>query len=147
LSNCQVEEDTVREENQINAIYKDETARYLEELKLNATKKQLNKIEELSAAIDMNTLKIYDLKSTQKVLIVDVKSLNGVETSNKIKTLFFLIENKIIRSRIVTFSDKIPLNDYNKMILSILDNNKDKNQYSGRIVLQYISKQTAYRSI
>ena len=39
LSNCQVEEDVVREEDQINAIYKDETARYLEELKLNATKK------------------------------------------------------------------------------------------------------------
>ena len=97
MSNCQVEEDTVREEDQINAIYKDETARYLEELKLNANKKQLNKIEELSAAIDMNTLKFYNLKSTQKVLIVDVKSLNGLETSNKIKTLFFLIENKIIR--------------------------------------------------
>jgi hypothetical protein len=45
LSNCQVEEDVVREEDQINAIYKDETVRYLEELKLNATKKQLNKIE------------------------------------------------------------------------------------------------------
>ena len=135
LSNCQVEEDVVREEDQINAIYKDETARYLEELKLNATKKQLNKIEELSAAIDMNTLKIYDLKSTQKVLIVDVKSLNGVENSNKIKTLFFLIENKIIRSRIVTFSDKTSFNDkdYNKMILSILDHNKDKNQYSGLV--------------
>jgi hypothetical protein len=135
LSNCQAEEDVVREEDQINAIYKDETVRYLEELKLNATKKQLNKIEELSAAIDMNTLKIYDLKSTQKVLIVDVKSLNGVETSNKIKTLFFLIENKIIRSRIVTFSDKTSFNDkdYNKMILSILDHNKDKNQYSGLI--------------
>ncbi len=135
MSNCQVEEDVVREEDQINAIYKDETARYLEELKLNATKKQLNKIEELSAAIDMNTLKIYDLKSTQKVLIVDVKSLNGVENSNKIKTLFFLIENKIIRSRIVTFSDKTSFNDkdYNKMILSILDHNKDKNQYSGLV--------------
>ena len=43
---------------------------------------------------------------------------------------------KLFDSRIVTFSDKIPFNDndYNKIILSILDHNKDKNQYSGLLL-------------
>lgn len=134
LANCQLEEEPLKHENQINTLnYKNDILSYLKNLRKNSNKELSAKIEELATSFDHSSLKIYDLKSTQKIIIADVRSLTALEGSNKIKIIFFLNENKIVSSRIVTFNNKTPFDDYDKVILSILDSNKNKNLYSGKI--------------
>ncbi|MEC5165232.1 hypothetical protein RCH18_000959 [Flavobacterium sp. PL11] len=98
---------------------------------MNVNKKQLDKIEELITSIDINNLKSFTLESTQKVLITDVKPLKGLETVNKTKALFFLNQDKIVRSRVITFTNKTTFNDYDNVILSVWNKNKNKKLYSG----------------
>jgi hypothetical protein len=136
LSNCQAEEDFFENNDPASIAYKEEIKRYLIELKLSTNKKKLDKVEDLSNAINPNSLKIYDLNSTQKVLIVDVNNLNGLETSFVTKAIFFLNKNKIIRSRLVTINDTDTVMDKNELILSVLNTAKDKKQYNG-IVSSY----------
>lgn len=134
LTNCQLEEEPLKHENQINTLnYKNDILSYLKNLRKKSNKELSAKIEELATSFDHSSLKIYDLKSTQKILIGDVRSLTGLENSDKIKTVFFMIDNKIVRSRIVTFNNKTLFDDYDKVILSILDRNKNENLYSGKI--------------
>ena len=131
LSNCQAEEDFFENNDPVSIAYKEEIKRYLIGLKLSTNKKKLDKVEDLSNAINPNSLKIYDLNSTQKVLIVDVNNLNGLETSFVTKAIFFLNKNKIIRSRLVTINDTDTVMDKNELILSVLNTAKDKKQYNG----------------
>ncbi|SDH91012.1 hypothetical protein SAMN04488062_11765 [Flavobacterium omnivorum] len=131
LSNCQAGEDFFEDNDPVSIAYKEEIKRYPIELKLSTNKKKLDKVEDLSNAINPNSLKIYDLNSTQKVLIVDVSNLNGLETSFVTKAIFFLNKNKIIRSRLVTINDADTVMDKNELILSVLNTAKDKKQYNG----------------
>jgi hypothetical protein len=134
LTNCQLEEEPLKHENQINTLnYKNDILSYLKNLRKNSNKELSAKIEELATSFDHSSLKIYDLKSSQKIIIADIRSLTGLEDSNKIKIIFFLNENKIVRSRIVTFNNKTLFDDYDKVILSILDRNKNQALYSGKI--------------
>lgn len=134
LTNCQLEEEPLKHENQINTLnYKNDILSYLKNLRKKSNKELSAKIEELASSFDHSSLKIYDLKSTQKIIIADVRSLTGLENSDKIKTVFFMIDNKIVRSRIVTFNNKTLFDDYDKVILSILDRNKNQALYSGKI--------------
>jgi hypothetical protein len=102
-------------------------------LKKGSNKEQISKIEDLTASIDVNSLKIYDLYSTEKLIVADLKPLKGFETSDKTKAIFFVYENKITHSNIVTFNAKIPFDNFDKVILSVLDMKKNKDNYTGKI--------------
>ena len=133
LSDCQVEEDISNQELQVNKMYLEATNQYFTELKTKNAK-DIDKIDWLIDAINLNSLVLYDLTSTQKVILVDVANNNIFENATKIKTIFFLIDNKIVQSKIITFENSIAYNDYDKMILAILNRtSKEKMHYSGKI--------------
>jgi hypothetical protein len=74
LSNCQDRDDLLQENNHTApAIYKDKIGDYWNQLKIGSSTGQLSTIEELSTAIDINSLKIYDLRTTERLLIADAK--------------------------------------------------------------------------
>ena len=102
-------------------------------LKTQSNKANSSKIEALVNAIDLNSVKIYTLKTTEKLLVADLKSLKGFETSNKTKAIFFVYENEITHSNIVTFNVKVPFDNLDKVMLSVLDMKKNKDNYTGKI--------------
>ena len=133
FSNCQVEEEIVNETNQVALQYNEQVLLYLDQLKSKGTKDKSTKINALISQMDGNSLKTFNLKTTQQILIADVLSLPKLEDQTKIKLVFFLYENKIIRSRIMSFSNKNNVTDYNTLVLSVLNATKDKKQYAGTV--------------
>tara|TARA_R110002124_G_scaffold244018_2_gene409122 strand:+ start:482 stop:652 length:171 start_codon:yes stop_codon:yes gene_type:complete len=55
---------------------------------------------------------MYDLKSTEKLIVADLKSLTDFENSDKTKAIFFVYDNKITKSNIVTFHNRVPFVNY-----------------------------------
>ena len=133
FSNCQVEEEIVNETNQVALQYNEQVLLYLDQLKSKGTKDKSSKINALITQMDSNSLKTFNLNTTQQILIADVLSLPKLEDQTKIKLVFFLYENKIIRSRIISFSNKNTVTDYNSLVLSVLNATKDKKQYAGTV--------------
>ena len=133
FSNCQVEEEIVNETNQVALQYNEQVLLYLDQLKSKGTKDKSSKINALITQMDSNSLKTFNLNTTQQILIADVLSLPKLEDQTKIKLVFFLYENKIIRSRIMSFSNKNNVTDYNTLVLSVLNATKDKKQYAGTV--------------
>jgi hypothetical protein len=135
LNSCSTED--LKNENKTDlistSIYNDDISNYLNHLKTQSNKENSLKIEALANAIDFNSVKIYDLKTTEKLVVVDLKSLKGFETSDKTKVIFFVYENKITHSNIITFNVKVPFDNLDKVILSVLDIKKNKDNYTGKI--------------
>jgi hypothetical protein len=140
LSNCQVDEDdTVQGNNQTaSAIYKVKIEDYWGKLKKGSSKELSSKIEELSKAMDISSLKIYDLRTTEKLMIADAKSLQGLD--GIVKIIFYLNENKVVRSNIVTLKTNETNTDYNKVIQSILNTDKNGFNYTGEITFLSLTK-------
>lgn len=141
FSACE-KEDQTSADNSSTMLYNDVISNYLKQFTVNSKKDQIVKINILTKAIDYNTVKIYDLKTTEKLLIADLKSLKGFEDSNSNKVIFFLNNNKIVRSNIVTFKNKNSFNQYSSVIRSIWNMDKKKGNYSGKVsfytVFQYL---------
>lgn len=134
ISNCQIQEEASTQENQESAfIYKKQISSYLKNLKQTSTKEDGVKVNELATALEINRLKIYDLYSTEKLIVADVKYLKGFHSSNKIKLIIFLYAGKITRAEIVTFHNKIPFDNYDTVIRLILDMKKNKDNYTGTV--------------
>lgn len=133
FSNCQVEEEIVNETNQVALQYNEQVLLYLAQLKSKGTKDKSSKINALITQMDSNSLKTFNLNTTQQILIADVLPLPKLEDQTKIKLVFFLYENKIIRSRIISFSNKNTVTNYNSLVLSVLNATKDKKQYAGTV--------------
>lgn len=139
LSNCQEREDPIEENNHTaSEIHKVKVNDYWNQLKLNSNEEQSSIIEELSTAIDINSLKIYDLRTTEKLLIADAKSLQGLE--GIVKIIFYLNENKIVRSNIVTLKGNQTNSNYDNVISSVLNADKKDFSYSGEITFLSLSK-------
>ncbi|SHH21176.1 hypothetical protein SAMN05444372_1255, partial [Flavobacterium micromati] len=126
-------EDSIATDSISTSIYNKDISNYLNLLKTQSNKENSLKIEALVNAIDLNSVKIYNLKSTEKLVVVDLKSLKGFEISDKTKAIFFVYENKITRSNIVTFNVKVPFDNLDKVILSVLDMKKNKDNHTGKI--------------
>ena len=126
-------EDEIQTDTISTSIYNKDISNYLNLLKTQSNKKNSLKIEALVNAIDLNSVKIYTLKTTEKLLVADLKSLKGFEISDKTKAIFFVYENEITRSNIVTFNVKVPFDNLDKVILSVLDMKKNKDNYTGKI--------------
>jgi hypothetical protein len=141
FSACE-KEDQTSVDNNSTMLYNDVISNYLKQFTTTSKKDQVVKILRLTEAIDYNTVKIYDLKTTEKLLIADLKSLKGFDDSNSNKVIFFLNKNKIVRSNIVTFKNKSSFNQYNNIIRSIWNMDKKKENYSGKVsfytVFQYL---------
>ncbi|OXG00005.1 hypothetical protein [Flavobacterium araucananum] len=139
LSNCQEREDPIQENNHTaSEIHKVKVNDYWNQLKLNSNEEQLSIIEELSTAIDINSLKIYDLRTTEKLLIADAKSLQGLDGITKV--IFYLNENKIVRSNIVTLKTNETNRNYDNVISAVLNADKIGFNYSGEITFLSLSK-------
>ncbi|TDW46619.1 hypothetical protein EV144_106293 [Flavobacterium sp. 270] len=139
LSNCQDRDDALQEiDYTAPAIYKQKVDDYWNELKLGLRPEQLSKIEELSTEIDINSLKIYNLRTTEKLLIANVNYLQGLD--GVIKIIFYVNENKIVRSNIVTLKANDANSNYDKVIVSILNADNKDFSYSGEITFMSLSK-------
>jgi hypothetical protein len=78
---------------------------------------------------------MYDLKSTEKLIVADLKSLTDFENSDKTKAIFFVYDNKITKSNIVTFHNRVPFVNYDKVIRSVFDMKKNKDNYTGKVTI------------
>lgn len=133
LHSC-YEDETSNESNQpITTSYNATILSYLASLKSEASKENGAKIEALKEAINLNTIHIYNLKSTEKLLIADISTLKGFESYNATKVIFFILNNSIIRSNIVTIKNKVPFDNVNQVLISIFDRKENKDNYSGKI--------------
>ena len=113
--------------------YKGEILNYLKQLKGIANETQSKKIDELVSAIDFTTAGIHKLRTTEKAVIADLRSMDSFDKSDKLKVIFYLNQNEIVRSTIVTFNDKVRPKDYDQVILSVLNMDVTSNNYSGKI--------------
>ena len=128
------EDETSNENNQpITTSYNATILSYLAILKSEAGKENGAQIEALKEAINLNTIHIYDLKSTEKLLIADISTLKGFESYNATKAIFFVLNNKIIHSKIVSakYDDKIEKT--NQLIISIFNKDKNKAYFTGTV--------------
>ncbi len=113
--------------------YKGEILNYLKQLKSIANETQAKKIDELVSVIDFTKVEIHRLRTTEKAVIADLRSMDSFGKTDKIKAVFYLNQNEIVRSSVVTFNDKVKPLDYDQVILSVLNMDDTKNSYSGRI--------------
>jgi len=132
LASC-VAEDNPQTDSVTNEIYKTEILDYFDKLKKVSNSTQLSKIKELENVVNLNSARLYDLRTNEKLIVVDLKKIEGLETSNKTILILYLNNSKIARSNIVSFVNKTSFYEYEKMILSILNMNKDKPNFSGTI--------------
>lgn len=139
LFNCQDRDDILLEDNhEATQIHKEKIRDYWSQLKNGSSTEQFSEIDELAQVTDVSNLKIYDLRTTEKLLIADIGFLEGLE--GIVKIIFYLNENKVVRSNLVTLkSDKFDSN-YNKVILSILNADKKDFNYSGEVTFLSLSK-------
>lgn len=117
------------------SIYKQDILNYLTQLDKSISGARAaanNNINDLMVALDFTKVKTYKLRTTEQAIIADLKPINSFGKTSKLKAVFFLNQNEIVRSTIVAFNDKTPGN-YDQVILSVLNIDKRKNDYSGRI--------------
>jgi hypothetical protein len=118
-----------------DTIYKDEILDYLSAYKEIVPSGQIEKIDELISSLDFKRVNIHQLRTTESVIIANLKTMSGFNESNNLKALFFVNEGKIVRSNIADFDSKTPTNEYDKLILSVLNTRSPKLSYSGKVSL------------
>jgi hypothetical protein len=134
MSNCQAEEDLIKEqETATTLIYKEQITAFLGTLKLGGDKSQNRKINALLEALDNASIATIDLKSTEKLIIVRTNNLKDLETNDAVRLIFVQYQNKIFRSNIVTFKNSSDFNDYDALLQAIFDRKSNKYNYSGNI--------------
>lgn len=126
-----------QEENfQADSIYKGEILDYISSYKNVVASNQIEKINDLASAINFKRVKIYQLRTTEKVIIADLKILNGFsQGDNMMKALFFVNQGKIVRSNIATFNSKTSSTEHDQLVLSVLNGGGMKSGYSGKVSL------------
>src|SRR5690349_10545184 len=125
-TSCLNEETSQRE-----SVFKKDILNYLDQLQ-NVNSDGGQKIEELIEAIDLRTVESYDLRGSEKVLIATVKSLHNLGKTDKVLALLFVNQTNIVRLRLVAFDNQNQFGEYNRLILSILQMDEDRVNYSGK---------------
>ncbi len=116
-----------------DSIYKSEILDYTSELRKVVAEADVSKIEELESAIDFKAVNIYKLRTTESAIIVRLSRLTGFGDTDNLRAVLFVNQGKIIRSNIVSFKNRAANNDYDQIILSILDMKSPKQSYSGKV--------------
>ncbi len=135
LNSCEIQEPILTEQNNSNPIYNSVISSYLTNLKTSVSnnKEKTKKISTLIQAIDYNTIKQYGLKNTIKLVVVDLKNFSVFSKVDHTKAIFFVLNNNIIQSNIVTIKNKLPFENPDQIIVSIFDKKENKDNYSGKI--------------
>jgi hypothetical protein len=123
------------EQNKTTSIYNTAIIDYFNNYKasLNNNKEFTKKISALMQAVDYSSIKQYDLKTTEKLLVVDLKEFNFNPNATNNKLILFVNDNKIARARLVNFESQDTFNQYDALIVSILNMDKTKLNYTGRV--------------
>jgi hypothetical protein len=114
------------------SIYKGSIVNFLTEIR-DKNDAYISGIQEVENGIDFKTIKIYDLITTEKLLIGDLGPLNKFPNADRSKVLFFLNNNEIVRSLIVTFEGAGKNGEYDLAVVSILNMRGSLPNYSGKI--------------
>lgn len=117
------------------SIYKREILNYLNQLNTvsSGARTSTKNINDLVSALDFGKVEIYKLRTTEKAIIADLNPMESFGKTSKLKALFYLNANKVVRSRIVTFDDKVKPNDYDGALLSVLNHDDSNLSYSGKV--------------
>jgi small nuclear ribonucleoprotein (snRNP)-like protein len=135
FTSCETQETVLTEQNKTTSIYNTAIVDYFNNYKasLSNNKERTKKISALMAAIDYNNIKYFDLKTTEKLLVADLKEFNFTQNATNNKLILFVNDNKIARARLVNFESQDPFNQYDALIVSILNMDKTKLNYTGRV--------------
>ncbi|WP_158730378.1 MULTISPECIES: hypothetical protein [unclassified Flavobacterium] len=134
MSNCQAEEEQTQEQDTATTlIYKEQITAFLGTLKLGGDKSQNAKIDALLQVLESASISTVDLKSTEKLIIVNTSSLKGLETNNAVRLIFVQYQNKIFKSNIVTFNNTVAPTNYDALLQAIFDRKANKLNYTGTI--------------
>ncbi|NOS94738.1 MAG: hypothetical protein HOP30_22735 [Cyclobacteriaceae bacterium] len=90
-----------------------------------------SQINELEKAIDFRSIKKYDLRTTEKLLIANLTKLNKFAHADQLRAIFFINNNQIVRSQIVVLENEGNF-DANQLITNTLDM-KPLTGYTGKI--------------
>ena len=132
---CETQEPVLTEQNKTTSIYNSAILDYFTNYKasLSNNKDYTKKISALMASIDYTNIKYFDLKTTEKLLVVDLKAFNFTPNATNNKLILFVNDNKIARARLVNFESQDTFSQYDDLILSILNMDKTKLNYTGRV--------------
>lgn len=135
LNSCETQETILTEQNNTISNYNTAIVNFFTDYKasLSNNKENTKKISALMQAIDYGSIKQYDLKTTEKLLIIDLKEFNFTQNATNNKLILFVNNNKIARARLVNFESQDAFNQYDDLIVSILNMDKPKLNYTGRI--------------
>jgi len=98
-------------------------------------------------AIDYNSIKQYDLKTTEKLLVIDLKEFNFTQNATNNKLILILNDNKIARAKLINFENQINFNEYDALIVSILNMDKTKLNYTGRVNLFNVAQNKEFSNV
>lgn len=135
IISCETQEEVLTETNPTTTIYNTLIADYFSNLKStsNLSKENSKKINSLMDAIDYSSIKIYDLRTTERLLIVDLKNFNFTPNATNNKLILYLNQNKIVTAKIINFEDQGDFKQHDALILSIMNLDKSKLDYNGRV--------------
>ena len=118
-----------------DSIYKDEILDYVSTYKEIVPSGQTDKIGEFINSIDFKRVNIHQLRTTERVIIADLRAMNGFTEFKSLKALFFVNQGKIVRSAIAGFASRTLKNEHDELILSVLNATKPKPNYTGKVSL------------
>lgn len=135
LNSCETQETVLTEQNNTTPNYNTAILDFFTNYKasLSNNKEKTKKISALMQAIDYSSIKQYDLKTTEKLLVIDLKEFNFTPNATNNKLILFVNNNKIARARLVNFECQDTFNQYDALIVSILNMDKTKLNYTGRV--------------
>ena len=89
LNSCETQENILAEQNKGTSLYNSAIVDYFNTLKLSVSnnKEYTEKINALMGAIDYNNVKYFDLRTTEKLLIIDLKEFNYFQNAANTKLL------------------------------------------------------------
>ena len=112
------------------SIHKEGILKYLKNLR-SIDPDQVQQIDELESKLDFRDVEVYNLKTTERLIIAHVKSLEAFKDADDIRAIFYINQNEIVRSNIVTFHDAATPSNYDDVIISMVD--RREKTYSGKI--------------
>jgi hypothetical protein len=146
MQSCSTEEVTRNVEIETISIYKDEVERYLNDLESNSNQADVVGIQNLKGAINMMTLKTFDLYANQKLLVADLAPQNNFGSTSKTKIVFYLFGDEIFRGLIFVFEDDFGSYDYSKAIhIMLSEGDKKQLKYTGQVEIFSIKKKLELR--
>jgi hypothetical protein len=103
-----------------DSVYKKQITNYLTSLKANVKAEQWTKLESFERRLNFKEVRIYDLKTTEQALIVDIDDFPELK-ADKVKALLYLNENEVVRGFLISIENTRQDVDYNELILSVID--------------------------